>query len=629
MKKNIIKSSYFYFLTFALLVLFQHDNFAQKAEVERVEPPFWWADMQHENVKLLVQGDNISEATVAIDYPGIQLDEVHKADNPRFLFLDLTISSAAQPGTVEIKFTNGKKKPVVYAYELKAREEGRKAFQGLDQSDVMYLITPDRFANGDPSNDEVESLTEGKNMDFHSGRHGGDLAGISSKTDYIKNLGMTAVWLNPVLENNMKEYSYHGYATTDYYKVDARFGSNEDYKLLTEKFHENDIKMVMDMVFNHCGLEHWWMKDMPYKDWIHHYPDVVITNHAKSAISDPHAAQADIDQNETGWFVSAMPDLNQDNPYMANYLIQNSIWWIEYLGLDGIRMDTHPYNKPEFMKEWAGRVFKEYPDFYLVGETWVNDEATEAYWAYKSPENEHSFNSGLNSITDFPLCFAIHNAFKPEGDVLELYKVISKDFLYDDPSMNKIFADNHDMDRYYHIIGEDLDKFKMAMTFLLTTRGIPQVYYGTEMLMRKYGEHGTLREDFPGGNFVTGERDAFTEKGRTDEENEAFRHIKTLLNWRKESQAIADGHLKHYVPYDNVYVYSQTSQNESFVVLINNNPEAKDLDMTRYREILDGYESGRDILTNQNYNDLTNISIGANESLVLILKSPFKTEMND
>ena len=610
----------------ALILFSGNSSFAQKKGLERVEPPNWWAGMEYSTVQLLVQGTDISAYDVTIDYPGVTLTEVHKADNPDFLFLDLEMAENLKAGKMEILFSAPKKKKIKYEFEFKEREKYSKAFQGLDQNDIMYLITPDRFVNGNPSNDTVEGMDEGKNMEFHSGRHGGDLAGISSKTDYLKELGITAVWINPVLENNMPEYSYHGYAITDYYKVDPRFGSNEEYKKLTAKFHDNDIKMIMDMVFNHCGLYHWWMEDMPFEDWIHYYPEYVNTNHAKTAFSDPYGANVDIELNEKGWFVSAMPDLNQDNPFMANYLIQNSIWWIEYLGLDGIRMDTHPYNKPSFMKEWADRVYLEYPDFYLVGETWVEDVSTEAFWAYKNPDDDHSFNSGLNSITDFPLCFAMHRSFEENGDIMNIYKVLSKDFLYDDPSMNKIFADNHDMDRYYHIINENPEKFNNSMTFLLTTRGIPQIYYGTEILMRKYGEHGVLREDFPGG-WPGDSRDAFTEEGRTEEENIAFNHITKLIDWRKNSDAFKNGKLKHFIPYDNVYVYNWDSGKESVLVIINNNQEDQQLTLDRFTEVIDGYEGGVDVLTDKEIDFAGDILLTGNSALLLKLKPQLKTEI--
>lgn len=594
------------------------------SQLPRVEPPNWWVGMQENKLQLLVQGENISDAEVKLEYPGVTLEKVHKADNKNFLFLDLSISDQAKAGSFDIQFSTGKKKKLTYKYELKEREKGRWAHKGLDQTDVMYLITPDRFANGDPANDEVKGLKEGKNMDFHSGRFGGDLKGISSKINYLEELGITAVWLNPVLENDMPEYSYHGYATTDYYKVDARFGSNEEYKKLTDDLHSRKIKMVMDMVFNHCGSHHWWMKDMPFEDWVHYYPEYVNTNHAKSALSDPYAAKSDIELMERGWFVSVMPDLNHDNPFMANYLIQNSIWWIEYVGLDGIRMDTYFYNKKEFMADWAKKIHREYPNFYLVGETWLESEAETAFWALQDPEDKTSYNSLLNSVTDFPLCFSLHEVFGNNGDVMDLYSVLAKDFLYYDPMMNKIFADNHDMDRFYHTIGEDLEKFKLAMTFLFTTRGIPQLYYGTEILMKGYGEHGVLREMFPGG-WPGDTRNAFTKEGRTAEENEAFDHIRKLLDWRKGSDAIKNGSLKHFVPYDNLYVYNRQSAKESVLVIINNSSETVKPDMSRFAEVLNGYDGGVDVLSGVELIDLNTIEIKGNKALVLKLNPQLKS----
>lgn len=594
--------------------------------VLRVEPPNWWTGMSEKNLQLLVYGEAVRSAHVQINYPGVELAEVVKPDSENYLFLDLVVQPDAKPGEFRINFTfPSSDKKLVHTYELKAREKGRSAHLGLDHTDVIYLITPDRFVNGDPSNDEVKGLKEGKNRTYYNGRHGGDLAGIISKIDYISDLGATAVWLNPVLENDMPRDSYHGYATTDYYKVDPRYGSNEQYRKLATQLHNRGMKLIMDMVFNHCGLDHWWMSDPPFNDWINYYPEYVNTNHAMASLSDPYAASDDMEKMEKGWFVSSMPDLNHANPFMANYLVQNSVWWIEYAGLDGIRMDTYPYNNKEFMVEWAKQIYKAYPDFYIVGETWVDNEAHEAYWAGKN-ESTAGFNSHLNSITDFPLCQAVRSAFAEDGDVIELYNVLSKDFLYDYPYRNKIFADNHDMDRFYHAIGEDLDKFRNAMTFLLTTRGIPQIYYGTEILMKGSGHHGVLREDFPGG-WRDDERDAFTLQGRTDAENRAFDHLQTLLNWRKKSEAIKNGSLIHFVPYDNIYVYNRKAENESVVVIINNNTETRELDMSRYKEALAGYNSGVDVLSNKKFDELDALSIGGNEALILLLDPQPKTEI--
>lgn len=620
---NTIKTKWF--VCFLIYIAAEVNVQAQDVTLTRVEPPSWWVGMQDPHLQLMIYGKNISSAAVAIDHPGVTVEKVTNAENKNFVFVDLIIKDEAVPGTVKINFNYGKKKKLVYNFELKERDKQQWAHQGLDQRDVIYLVTPDRFVNGDPTNDEVKGLKEGKNRSFDGGRHGGDLVGVISKVPYMKDLGITALWLNPVLENDMPEYSYHGYAMTDYYKVDPRYGSNELYKALASQLHKNKIKLIMDMVFNHCGLEHWWMKDMPFADWIHGYPNYEITNHAISAFSDPHAAESDKEHMEQGWFVSQMPDLNQSNPFMATYLIQNSIWWIEYAGLDGIRMDTYPYNKKEFMIKWAGRVFREYPHFYLVGETWLHNEAQESYWAGGDNAFKGTYNSHLSSITDFPLCDAIHAAFQKDGNLIDLYNVLSKDFLYDAPQMNKIFVDNHDMDRFFYTIHEDLAKFKLATTFLLTTRGIPQIFYGTEILMHGHGLHGMIREDFPGG-WQGDKRDAFTESGRTPQENEAYEHIKKILTWRKQSDAIANGDLKHFVPYDNVYVYNRKSDKESFVIVINNNAAPKKLDMKRYAEILKGYDSAVDVLSNKKFEDLNTIDVDANTSLILKLNPQLKAE---
>lgn len=613
------------FLITILLAFCYLPDKLEAQEVKRVEPPFWWTDMKNTNLQLMVYGEDIGNAHVELDNEYVKIRKIHPADNPNYLFIDLTIESAAPAGQLDLKFNWQGKQTTTYPYQIKERRKNVWAYNGLTQNDVIYLITPDRFVNGNPENDEDPKMAEGINRDFKGGRHGGDIEGVINKLDYMQDLGVTAVWLNPVLENNMPEYSYHGYSTTDYYKVDPRFGSNEKYLELADQLHSRKMKLIMDMVFNHCGLQHWWMKDLPFDDWIHSYPNYEITNHAKSAFSDPYAAQVDLKSLQDGWFVPTMPDLNHDNPFMANYLIQNSIWWIEYAGLDGIRMDTYPYNEPEMMKEWANRVYSEYPDFYLVGETWVDNEAEQAFWADKK-SGDSQFDSDLNSMTDFPLCNAIQSAFKPDGDVKSIYNVICKDFLYLKPQNNKIFFDNHDMDRFFQVIDQDLDKFKLASTVLLTMRGIPTIYYGTEILMKQHGNHGLIREDFPGG-WETDSRNGFKSQDRTPSENEAFEHIRKLLTWRKHSNAIASGSLIHFLPHENVYVYARKSEQETVVVIINNNSVSKDLALDRYREVLEGYAQGWDILTERNVKLANTLSLSANASYVLQLKDQSKTSV--
>lgn len=594
--------------------------FGQQGSLYRVEPLSWWTGMENPKLQLLVHGKNIADSEVVINHSGVQVVKVHKADHPNYVFVDLEIDPGTQPGTFPITFQKNRKKIATYNYTLQQKGFNSGGQQGLNGSDVIYLITPDRFVNGDKNNDVVKGMKEGISREKPGGRHGGDIAGVLSKLDYLEDLGITALWLNPVLENNMPEYSYHGYATTDFYKVDPRYGSNELYKKLADELHQRDMKLVMDMIFNHSGVEHWWMKEIPFKDWINGYPDYFITNHAIGAVSDPYSAAADLDTMEKGWFVPTMPDLNHKNPFMANYLIQNSIWWIEYAGLDGIRMDTYPYNNKEMMVEWVHRVKTEYPDFFLLGETWVHNEPQEAFWAGKDPENKTvEYNSFLTSITDFPFCYAIHNSFKKEGNVYDLYANLTKDFLYYKPESNTTFTDNHDMDRTFHVLGEDLDKFKMAMTYLLTSRGIPQLYYGTEILLKGKGDHGVIREDFPGG-WEGDSRNAFEKEGRTEEENEAFEYLKALLNFRKNSKAIQEGTFQHFIPNDNIYVFNRKSGDESLMVIINNNNNAVELPTERYQEIIKGCTQAVNALTGEELKDISMISVKNNSSIILKLK---------
>lgn len=603
-----------------VLVIFQFmstsELMAQKLKLERIEPAFWWAGMAHPGLQLLVYGKDVALATPEINYQGVEIVKVHQAENPNYIFVDLEFTPDVKAGSIPIIFKRNNKEVARYDYELRQKAAQRPAT--VDASDVIYLITPDRFVNGDPANDTVKSMKEGLNREHRGGRHGGDLNGILGSMDYFDELGVTALWLNPVLENNMPEYSYHGYSTTDYYKVDPRYGNNEMYKQIADELHKKDMKLIMDMIFNHCGLGHWWMKDLPFKDWVHDLENYETTNHAIASVSDPHASEVDLELMTRGWFVPSMPDLNHENKFMATYLIQNSIWWIEYAGLDGIRMDTYPYNNKEMMVEWAERVYKEYPGFYLLGETWVDNEAIESFWADKA-ETDTEYDSKLASITDFPLTNAMHKSFQEDGDLINLYMVLSKDFLYHDAGNNTTFAGNHDMDRYFYTIKEDVDKFKMAMTFLLTTRGIPQLYYGDEILMKGAGDHGVLREDFPGG-WADDKSDAFKSEGRTEKQNDAFNHLKKLLNWRKNNTAIQKGELTHFVPTDNIYVYNRKSGKESVLVIINNNKDEKKLDMKRFAEVTEGFSKARDIISGEEIPALGTINLPANTSMVLELR---------
>ncbi|WP_258100353.1 glycoside hydrolase family 13 protein [Marinoscillum pacificum] len=582
--------------------------------ISRIEPPNWWAGMSNPNLQVMLYGEDLKGAKVSIDSKEVELVKVNEANSPNYLFLDLNIpeGTTAQTFNINVKSKNGKTK---VAYQLMERTS--RELQTVDASDVVYLLTPDRFVNGDPSNDTVEGMKEAGDRSNRGGRHGGDLTGVISKLDYLEDMGITALWLNPVVENDMPSYSYHGYAITDYYKVDPRYGSNEQYVELANKLHAKGMKLVIDLVFNHCGLSHWWMEDMPYSDWVHDHNTYGNTNYQLAVESDPYSSQSDLNQMEKGWFVPTMPDLNQDNPMMANYLIQNSIWWIEYAGLDGIRMDTHPYNSKEVMKEWTERVHAEYPGFYLLGETWVGEPSLEAYWAPEA-NNPNGFESGLTSITDFPICYAMQNAFKEDGDVWKLYETLSKDFLYNDPLSNTIFPDNHDMDRFYHSIGNDVNRLNTAMTFLMTTRGTPQLFYGTEILMEKFGDHGDLREDYPGG-WEGDEQNAFDFEQLTADQQIAFDHLRKLMNYRKASKALQIGSLVHFMPRDNVYVYKRAFEGEEVLVILSNNNEEVELALDRFAEVIGDHKKGVNALTSEHVSLENTLKVAPESSLIIEL----------
>ncbi|MEP3390600.1 MAG: glycoside hydrolase family 13 protein [Reichenbachiella sp.] len=590
-------------------------SIAQKTSDIAVEPPFWWTEMVNKDVQLLIKGDNIGVAEISLNGSDVVLKKVHKADNPNFAFIDLTISENAKPQTLNILLDFPGRNPLNINYKLKKRQTRQST--SVNMSDVIYLITPDRFANGDDKNDHIKEMYEKPDRSLIGGRHGGDIAGISSKLDYFQKLGVTALWINPLVENNMPSYSYHGYAITDFYKIDPRYGSSQDYLLLSKKLHGRGMKLIMDMVFNHSGSEHWWIKEMPYNDWVHDFGTHQITNHNIASISDPYAALQDQTGMEKGWFVPTMPDLNHDNDFMVNYLIQNSIWWIEFAQLDGIRMDTYPYNLASAMIEWTRRVLEEYPGFYLLGETWVNEESLEAYWAPRHNSYD-GFNSGLTSTTDFPLQSAMANAFKDGGDVRNLYDVLSKDFLYDKPMTNTIFLDNHDMDRVFHTLDRKVDRLNLAITFLMTTRGIPQIYYGTEILLAGNGDHGKIRQDFPGG-WKNDEQNAFDITQFSAEQKRAFDHISKMTRLRSAHTALQSGKLIHYRPQDNMYVYARHDQDSKFIIVLNNNPTEVQLSWSNYEEIIGTSKAGTNLLNDGAVSFNETMSIAPLSSLVIKL----------
>ena len=615
MKRQFI----FLFLLFPIVLLSQSNNLL------RVEPPFWWTDMSNPNLQILIYGNEISLSTIEINHQGIELKKIHQVENPNYLFLDIKISEDVQPGSFDIIFKVGNKLMAPYKYELKERKAGSADRKGFDNSDAIYLLMPDRFSNGDPSNDNMPGMIEKADRKNPNGRHGGDISGFINHLDYIKDLGFTTIWSNPLVENNYPEYSYHGYAITDFYNIDRRFGTNTDYVQLVQQAHERNLKVIMDMVFNHCCINNWFILDPPQEDWFHQFPEFTKSNFRASTISDPHASDYDQTKMLTGWFDSHMADLNQMNPFLSRYLIQNSIWWIEYSGIDGIRIDTQPYSFKEFITDWSSAIFDEFPNFNVVGETWLQKESITAYFQ-KDAINPDSYNSNIPSITDFPTYYAITNAFNEKDEWTEglarLYYVLTQDFLYANPENNLVFCDNHDLSRYYSSVEEDLNKWKMGITYLLTTRGIPMVYYGTEILMTGLEEegHGFIRKDFPGG-WKEDPVNAFTVEGRTPTQNEAFNYLQKLLNWRKSKDVLHKGKLTHFVPENETYVYFRHNDSECIMVAFNNSKnEMKALKMDRYAECVKNYNYALNVITRENVNYLDAVTIPPKSVIVLELK---------
>ena len=561
--------------------------------------------MKNPDLQLMVHGKNISDTRVFINYDGMEIKSISLVENPNFMFIDMKLSLDVKPGNFEIQFRKGNEVVESYDYELKERAAGSSEREGFNSEDILYLIMPDRFANGDPSNDEIKGMKEGLKRNEPYGRHGGDIKGIADHLDYISNMGFTAIWLNPVLENDQPQASYHGYATTDFYKVDKRFGTNEDYRELGEMAKTKGIKMIMDMIFNHCGSEHWWMKDMPSPYWINYYPDYIITNHRRTVNQDPHVSGNDARIFTDGWFVPTMPDLNLRNPFMSNYLIQNSIWWIEYVGLAGIRMDTYPYPYKFAMAEWNKRVLEEYPDFNIVGEEWSENPAIVSYWQ-RGQTNSDGYRGELPSLMDFPLQNALSRALnEPEGwgsGLIRLYETLASDFLYPDPDNLVVFPDNHDMSRFFMQLKMNVDYYKLGIAYILTTRGIPQIFYGSEILMThtEGDDHGHIRKDFPGG-WAEDKVNGFTGRGLTSQELEIQNYFKKLLNWRKNCPVIHSGKLTHFVPENGIYVYFRHDDENKLMVVLNKNKKEQLLELARFREIIGKSVKGTDVVSGQEF----------------------------
>jgi neopullulanase len=616
------KNNYTWLILLLLLVIPDIQTRAQK--VERIEPASWWIGFANPTVQVLVYGENIAALRPSVTYPGVYLERIIAVENPNYLFLDLKIEPEALAGNVEVKFLKGKKERTSATLELLEREEGSANREGFNQSDAIYLIMPDRFANANPDNDAIEGMLEKPDRSEPYGRHGGDLEGIQNRLDFIADMGFTSIWLNPVLENDQPQSSYHGYAITDFYQVDRRLGTNQEYKELVDAGRQKGIKMIMDMVFNHCGSQHWWMNDLPTYDWIHQYPAFTRSNYRLSTVSDPYASKADLVLTTRGWFDTTMPDMNLGNELLKNYLIQNSIWWIEYVGLQGIRMDTYPYPDKDAMAEWVLRVKAEYPDFTIVGESWISEPSKLVYWQKDFP-NQDGYNSQMKSLMDFPMAEALGSALnEDEGwgtGLQKLYDVLADDHLYRYPKDLVVFAENHDMGRLAHFYDSDINKMKMAIAFLGTVRGIPQWYYGSELVMTGDGaaSHGAIRQNYPGG-WPGDETDAFTAEGRSDEQNEVFDYLTKVMNYRKTSEVLHHGHTLHFLPEDEVYVYFRYLNDQAVMVMLNNSEDNDTaVDLSRFAEILKNYTTGTEVISGWEY-PLDYITAPAKTALIIELK---------
>lgn len=589
--------------------------------VARVEPPSWWVGYKNPELQLLVYGSGVSEFSIALDYPGVSITGVEKVTNPNYLFVNLLIADTAQAGTLTLNFSKGEQ-VIKHDYTLLQKSSDPNHAKGFDSSDAIYLITPDRFANGDTSNDDIDGMREPANRTTLGGRHGGDLQGIRNSLDYIGELGFTAIWLNPVLENNMPAYSYHGYAATDFYRVDPRFGSNEEYRQLTAEAKSKGIGLVMDMIVNHAGLYHWWQNDLPTEDWIHAHAEYTQTSHERMANQDIHASEADKRAFSNGWFDTTMPDLNQKNAKMATYLIQNALWWIEYLGLSGIRMDTYPYPDKDFMTDWTRRLMEEYPQFNIVGEEWSVNPAVVSYWQVDK-QNHDDYVSYLPSVMDFPIQATLIGALAdPEtlydSGFIKLYRMLANDFLYPHPDQLVVFPDNHDTSRIFKQLGEDPALFEMAMVYFATLRGTPQIYYGTEILMsnRESDDHGLIRSDFPGG-WPGDKINGFTGEGLEQQQLDAQQLIRKLYNWRKNTPVLHNGKMTHFLPRESVYVYFRHDEDQQVMVILNKNDTATELEMARFEEILGSANTAHNVLLDKKVTWDSSLSLQPRSATVL------------
>lgn len=608
----------------ALTLMAQVFQANAQVKINKIDPTDWYVGMKDPTLQLMVYGQGICDAEVSTDYPGVKVDSLVRLDSPNYLLVYLNLDGA-KAGQLPLTFTlKGKKKKMNYT--LKDREMSGEQRMGFTNRDVLYMLMPDRFANGNVKNDAFKTMQDATcDRQAPSLRHGGDLEGIRQHLDYFNELGVTALWLTPVLENdrpadNGKYSTYHGYATTDYYRVDPRFGTNADYRNLVGEAHAKGLKVVMDMIFNHCGDYHPWNKDMPSADWFNHPHYGLQTSYKLTPVLDPYASKIDMAETVDGWFVSSMPDLNQRNPHVMTYLIQNSKWWIETVGIDGIRMDTYPYADREAMAQWMKALDTEYPNFNTVGETWVTEPAYTAAWQKDSKLSET--NSYLKTVMDFAFFDRINMAKNEDTDdwwkgMNRIYNVLCYDYLYENPRSVMAFIDNHDTDRFLGD-GQDTDALKQALALLLTIDRIPQLYYGTEILMNgtKAVTDGNVRKDFPGG-FPGDAHNAFTAAGRSAEQNAMFEWLSRLLHWRQTSDVIAQGTQVQFIPWQGVYVIARQHQGRTVLTVINGKKAEATMTVKRYAEVIGSHATGRDVITGASVDLTKDVKLAPRQALII------------
>ncbi|WBL26861.1 glycoside hydrolase family 13 protein [Zunongwangia sp. HGR-M22] len=616
MKKNISLS------LVALLLLFSG---VIQAQIDKMEPPFWWSDMKLQELQIMFYGKNIGTYEVTSE-DEVVINTIRKTENLNYVFVTINSGDIAA-GDYEFTFSKKGKKTITKTFELKQRAEGSALREGFDASDAIYLIMPDRFANGNPENDSSVQMQEKADRSKQGGRHGGDIQGIIDHLDYLDDLGVTALWSTPLLADDDAGYSYHTYAQSDVYKIDPRYGTNADYKRLADELHQKDMKLIMDYVTNHWGSEHWMIKDLPTYDWIHQFPGYENSNYRITTQYDPHKSERDFTYCVDGWFTGTMPDLNQSNPLVLNYLIQNAIWWIEYSGLDGFRVDTYSYNDKKGIAKWTKAIMDEYPYFNIVGEVWMHDQAQISYWQKDSPIGAiQDYNSNLPSVMDFTLHDAMTSMFnEPDASwdrgMIKAYENFVNDFLYADTDNLMVFMGNHDTGRFNEISEGNFQKYKMAITMIATVRGTPQLYYGDEIGMRgdKAKGDGAIRQDFPGG-WEGDEQSAFTAEGRTEIQNRYFDFTSKLLNFRKENEVLQFGKMLQFLPEKNVYIYFRYNDENSVMVIINNSAEDQILDLKNYAEGIQDSTSGKEIISGENIQLNETLRIKAQDAMLIQLQ---------